>query len=94
MHTESQREAILDEVCRMESFYRHMSHPKLQNWFAWNRCCYEQGREFWGTKLVLEATLPQDQVQNCDQSRFSIKPSTDVRAELQRIAVRLSQCEL
>ena len=84
MQTDAQREEILKEVCLMESFFRHMSHPKLQNWFAWNRCCYEQGHEFWATKLVFEATLSRDQVA-ADDSRFSIKPGTDVRAELQRL---------
>ena len=50
MATIEERQRILDEVVGMESFHRHMSIPKLQNWFAWNRCCHDQLKEFDGAK--------------------------------------------
>ena len=84
METEAQRQEIFDTVCSMESFHRHMSHPRLQNWFAWNRCSYEQQGEFDGAKFVFESQ-PAFGQPAAEQERFSIKGSTDVRAELQRI---------
>ena len=82
METEAQRQEIFDTVCTMESFTRHMRHPKLQIWFAWNGVCHEQKDEFWGTKLIFEAL---EYGETDEGERFSIKAGTDVRAELQRI---------
>ena len=84
METEAHREEILARVCSMQSFVRHMSHPKLQNWFAWNKVSYQQQGEFWGAKLVFESQL-EDEDPDPEREKFSIKPSTDPRAELQKI---------
>ena len=84
MDTEAQQQAIFDRVCEMPSFGKHMAHPKLQNWFAWNQCCYDQLDEYYGAKCVFESELDPDQV-DPGQECFSINPSVDPRAELQRI---------
>ena len=83
METEAQQQLILDRVCSMPSFGHHKAHPKLQNWFAWNTCCYDQLEEYYGSKCVFESELGQNQ--DPEEERFSIKHSTGVRAELQRI---------
>ena len=83
METEDERQQIYDRVCMMPSFRKHMAHPKLQNWFAWNRSAHEQLDEFFGTKCIFESEL--DQQADPEEERFSMSPSTDVRAELQRI---------
>ena len=83
METEEQQQLIFNRVCSMPSFEKHMAHPKLQNWFAWNRCCYDQLEEYYGSKCVFESELGPDK--DPEEERFSINPSTDVRAELQRI---------
>ena len=95
METEAQRQEIFDTVCTMESFSKHMSHPKLQNWFAWNRCSYDQQGEFWGTKLVFESQLDTDTTKlDSAGEKFSIKPSTDARAELQQLLKSAGGVEL
>jgi hypothetical protein len=83
METESQRQDILDRICMMPSFTRHMAHPKLQNWFAWNKCTHDQLDEFFGSKCIFESELGQQA--DPEEEQFSMSPSTDVRAELQRI---------
>ena len=83
METATQRQEIFDLVCSMESFRRHMSHPKLQNWFAWNGCSNEQQSEFYGSRLIFESQLGEESPNPGDG--FSIAASTDPRAELQRI---------
>ncbi len=84
METEAQRQEIFNAVCSMQSFRRHMSHPKLQNWFAWNGCSHEQQPEFYGSKLIFESVLDKES-SDPQAERFSISASTDPRAELQRI---------
>jgi len=84
METVCQKQAILDHVCTTKSFVQHLKHPKLQNWFAWNACAHEQQDEFFATKLIFESQLVNTHA-DVNHGTFSIKPSTDVRAELQRI---------
>ena len=85
METEEQQQLIFERVCEMPSFGKHMAHPKLQNWFAWNQCCYDQLDEYYGAKCVFESELDQDNDKDPGDERFSINPSVDPRAELQRI---------
>ena len=83
METHPQRQDIFDRLCMMPSFRKHMAHPKLQNWFAWNKCAHEQLDEFFGSKCIFESQL--DEQTDPEEECFSMSPSTDVRAELQRI---------
>ena len=78
METEAQQQFILDRVCSMPSFGKHMAHQKLQNGFAWNTCCYDQLEEYYGSNCVFDSELCQDQ--DPEEERFSINPSTGVRA--------------
>ena len=82
--TEAQWQEIYDMVCQMPSFQRHMSHPKLQNWFAWNGRSYQQQPEFFGARLAFEPQLG-DEAGPIPDEVFALRPSTDPRAELQRI---------
>ena len=36
--TPAEQQRIFDRVLLLKSFNTHMSHPKLANWFAWNKC--------------------------------------------------------
>ena len=55
--TASEQQAILDKVHELPSYTNHGSHPKLANWFAWNKSAEEQIPEFWGSKMILESQL-------------------------------------
>ena len=87
METAEQREEIFNAVCLMRSFHVHGSHPKLQNWFAWNKCSYEGDPEFFGTKLIFEATLQSPQ-RDPEQEPFEVAPPLNhatARAQLQQL---------
>ena len=56
--TVSDKQAIFDRVLEMDSFTKHLGHPKVANWFAWNRSAYEQMPEFNAAKMVKESQLP------------------------------------
>ena len=56
--TASEKQAIFDRVLEMESFRKHLSHPKVANWFAWNKSASEQIPEFYAAKMVKESQLP------------------------------------
>jgi hypothetical protein len=56
--TVSEKQAIFNFVLEMASFRQHLSHPKLANWFAWNKSAHEQIPEFYAAKMVKESQLP------------------------------------
>lgn len=55
--TPLERQAILTKVLDMGSFRKHLSHPKLANWFAWNDSADQQMKEFFAAKMVYESQL-------------------------------------
>ena len=55
--TTGDRQEIFKEVLAMQSFRKHLSHPKLSNWFAWNKAVKEQIREFHAGKMIYESQL-------------------------------------
>ena len=52
--TVEEQQAILDAVYELPSFCQHLNHPKLANWFAWNKSANEQIGEFHAAKMVYE----------------------------------------
>jgi hypothetical protein len=82
--TEGEKQAIFNAVLELPSFSRHMSHPKLANWMAWNKCAHEQIPEFHAGKMVYESQLLHDtDPDNC--GGFEIGAGVDPRSELQVI---------
>ena len=55
--TEAEKKEIFNKVLEMPSFTKHLSHPKLSNWFAWNASAWEQMPEFHASKMVYESQL-------------------------------------
>ena len=63
-----------------------MSHPKLSNWFAWNKCASEQLGEFFAGRMVYESQMHGGAVADpCETGGFSLSAGVDPRAELQAI---------
>ena len=58
--TSAEKQTIFDRVLQMPSFSKHLSHPKLANWFAWNKSACEQIGEFHAGKMVYESQLIND----------------------------------
>ena len=79
-----EKEAILDRVFDVEAFRRHGSHPKLANWFSWNKSAHEQIPEFFAIKLGFEFSFI-DQRDPDDCGSFEIGATVDPRKELQAI---------
>ena len=75
---------IFNEVLQLPSFDKHMSLPKLANWFAWNKCAHEQLFEFWAGKMVYESQLLNDTDPD-DCGSFAIGAGVDPRSELNAI---------
>jgi hypothetical protein len=95
METYEDRDNILKCVFAMRSFENHLSSPKMQNWFAWNKCCHQQMPDYWATKLVFEAVLDvYGGLEEEEGEQFSIKPCTDVRQELHRMLTGGGGCKL
>ena len=82
-NTREEREAIFQRVLESPSFSKHMSHPKLSNWFAWNKCAHEQLDEFFAGRMVYESQLDTE-VRDPDTG-FGISAGVDPRKELQAI---------
>jgi len=57
--TREEKQAVFDKVLNLPSFKQHLSHPKVSNWFAWNKSAHEQIPEFYASRMVLESQLPQ-----------------------------------
>ena len=55
--TDDEKTAIFERVVELDSFRKHGSHPKLANWFAWNKSAHDQIPEFWAAKMVFESQL-------------------------------------
>lgn len=55
--TVTEKQAVFDAVLEMDGFRAHGSHPKLANWFAWNKSANEQMPEFHAGKMVMESQL-------------------------------------
>ena len=84
-HTREERQEIFDRVLESPSFNRHMSHPKLSNWFAWNKCASEQLDEFFAGRMVYESQVGHAVADPCETGAFSLSAGLDPRAELQAI---------
>ena len=82
--TPEERQAIFNRVLELPSFKKHMAHPKLANWFAWNKCAHEQIPEFHAGKCVYESQLTHDTDPD-DCGGFEIGSGVDPRSELQVI---------
>ena len=82
--TQGEKEEIFKAVLELASFSKHMSHPKLANWFAWNKCAHEQLHEFHAGKMVYESQLIGDTDPD-DCGSFEIGAGVDPRGELQAI---------
>ena len=83
--TPQERDLIFQRVLESPSFNRHMSHPKLSNWFAWNKCVDDQLGEFYAGRMVYESQLAHEVSDPNASGEFSISPGVDPRAELQAI---------
>ena len=84
--TTNEKQAIYDKVVHLASFNKHLSHPKLANWFSWNKCAHEQLPEFVATKMVFESQLEvEDKLGDPDDTSFEIGANTDPRKELSAI---------
>jgi len=85
--TTEEKQAIFNKVLLLESFSKHLSHPKLANWFAWNKSAHEQLPEFFAAKMVFESQVEKE----CDLpdpdecGSFEIGRGVDPRKELQAI---------
>ena len=55
--TAEEQQQVFNRVLEMRSFVHKLSQPKMQNWFAWNKCAYEQLPEFHPTKMIFESQL-------------------------------------
>jgi hypothetical protein len=55
--TEEDMEAVWQEVARMTSFNQAGGETKLGRWFSWNASASKQLREFYASKMLLEALL-------------------------------------
>jgi hypothetical protein len=58
--TDEEKQTIFNRCLQLPSFSKHGSHPKLANWFAWNKAAHDQLPEFFAGKmiyLVSEETL-------------------------------------
>ena len=84
-NTRQERKEIFERVLDSPSFNRHMSHPKLSNWFAWNKCAYEQLGEFFAGRMVYESQVGGEVADPCETGGFSLSAGVDPRAELQAI---------
>ena len=56
--TDTDKQAVFNAVCEMDSFRLHLSHPKLANWCSWNAAVDVQIKEFYAAKMVFESQLP------------------------------------
>lgn len=82
--TPREREDILEKVFALPSFHQQLGHPKLQNWFAWNKCAKEQMPEFFATKMVFESQVAG--VADPDASgTFEMPVGADPRQQLKAI---------
>ena len=55
--TPSEQKAVFDTVMDMTSWNNKGCCPKTSRWFSWVEASHEQLREFWGSKMILEAYL-------------------------------------
>ena len=55
--TPSEQKAVFDTVMDMTSWKNKGCCPKTSRWFSWVEASHEQLREFWGSKMILEAYL-------------------------------------
>lgn len=55
--TPSEQKAVFDAVMDMTSWKNKACCPKTSRWFSWVEASHEQLREFWGSKMILEAYL-------------------------------------
>ena len=84
-NTPEEKEEILNRVLESPSFSRHMSHPKLSNWFAWNKCASEQLGEFFAGRMVYEFMFSGEVTDPREEGGFEIGAGVDPRGELQAI---------
>ena len=56
--TEQERKLIFEELVSMKSWGQKGRQPKAANWFAWNLCADADLREWEGSNVVFEASLP------------------------------------
>ena len=82
--TREEKAAIFNRVLEMPSFNEHLSHPKLANWFSWNKSAHQQLPEFHAGKMVYESQLLQDTDPD-DCGSFEIGVGVDPHHELQAI---------
>ena len=53
--TQAEKQAVFDAVLpNAKSFQQACDLPKMGRWFSWNACAYQQLREYWIMKAVLE----------------------------------------
>ena len=58
--TRQERQALFNEVLQMKSFVQKGGQHKASNWFSWNKSAEEQMCEFFGSKMVFEAQMPDE----------------------------------
>ena len=85
--TVPEKQAVFNKVLEMASFNKHLSHPKLANWFAWNKSAKEQIPEFFAAKMVFESQVECElgDPDNAEAGSFEIGANTDPRKELNSI---------
>ena len=55
--THLEKAAVFDRVMSMTSWNNKACCPKTSRWFSWVEASHEQLGEFWGSKMILEAYL-------------------------------------
>ena len=55
--TDEEKQTIYNHCLQLASFKKHGSHPKLANWFAWNKSAHDQLPEFFAGKMIYESQL-------------------------------------
>lgn len=58
-------QGLLDQL---KSAQNKLAPVKTSRWFSWHQCCYDQLREFWSLRMILQHEFPQEEIDKTEKS--------------------------